>query len=57
MLIDVIEVKDNPDGTATITFNVDEEAAQFLISYAVKDILIKQFERETQDLQNDQNEV
>lgn len=41
MLIEVLEIEENENGFATISLNLDEEACNLLISYAVKDILYK----------------
>jgi HSP90 family molecular chaperone len=41
----VLDIKPNGDGTETITLDMTEEEQQFLIEYAVTNILKEQIER------------
>lgn len=40
-MIDVINVTENDDGSATVDFNMSKDDVQMLIQYAVVDILEK----------------
>jgi hypothetical protein len=47
MKIEVINLKEHEDGSATIEWDVDEEAKRFLIEYAIMDILTKEVKEMT----------
>ena len=47
--IEVIDVKEEEDGGATITLELGSEAVEMLVQYAVKDILTKAAERDLTD--------
>ena len=44
MNIEVIEIEEQPDGTARLTLDIDNEVVQMLLEHAVKDILTKYIE-------------
>lgn len=39
MILTVVELKENEDGSAICTFDMDEEAKQFLLQYALEKLL------------------
>ncbi len=39
--MDIINIHEKEDGGAEIEFDLTEEEVQFLLSYAIKDILLK----------------
>lgn len=41
MQIEVISLIENEDGSAEVSFDMDEEAKEFLIQYALKSLLIE----------------
>lgn len=39
--LSVVDIVENEDGSANVTFDFDEETKRFLIGYAITDILTK----------------
>ena len=44
--MEVIDIVDNDDGTATLTFDMTEEEKSILIEYAVQNLLREYIEKE-----------
>lgn len=43
--MEVLKIEEQDDGSAIVTFNMSEEENNFLVEYAIVDILKKQIER------------
>ena len=44
--MDVIDFKENEDGSATVTLNMTEEEQKFLLEYAIKKILEEEINKD-----------
>ena len=46
MKIEVLEFKEQEDGSAIVEWAVDDEAKRFLLEHAIKDLLLKAVEQD-----------
>jgi hypothetical protein len=49
MKLELTYVKDNPDGSATFDLDYDDEAKQFMIQYAITNMIKEMIEREKEN--------
>lgn len=52
MKLELTYVKDNPDGSATFDLDYDDEAKQYLIQYAIVNMLKEYIEKEKENAKN-----
>lgn len=53
MKLDVIDITDKPDGSCNIMFEMDKQAAEIFIQYALKDILVSAAEKVVDEQDSD----
>ncbi len=55
--MEILSVKDLPDGSAILEVNISEEENDFFIEYAILDILKKQLQREEESWESVRKQI